>query len=64
MPRIRTLTVDATGTLRPSVFAALVVVEVAAALGLASLGGRVALAGIGVVQAATAAALVWVAGRG
>jgi hypothetical protein len=66
LPRIRTLTtlttltVDRTGALRPMVFAALAAFGVAVTLGLAWIGGRLAVAGIVAVEAAM---LVWTAGR-
>jgi hypothetical protein len=63
LPRLRTLITDHSGMPRLPVLAVLAALLVAVTLGLAALGGRAGLAGIGVVEAATVAGLLWAAHR-
>lgn len=62
-PRLHALITDRTGRLRPPILAVLATLLVATTLGLASLGGPVGLAGIGAVEVATVAGLLWAAHR-
>jgi hypothetical protein len=57
------LLVDRSRILRLPVLVVLAVLVVGGALGLASLGGRLALAGIAVLEGAVAAGLLWWAGK-
>jgi hypothetical protein len=63
VPRLHALVTDRSGMLRLPVLAALAALLIAVALGLASLGGRAGLAGIGAVEAATVIGLLWAARR-
>ena len=63
MPNLRALVIDASGGLRLAAFVALVVLLVGGALGLASIGGGLAVAGIAILEAVAAGMLLRAAGR-
>jgi hypothetical protein len=63
MAALRHLLIDRTGTLRPHIAVATALLVIGVALALASLGGRLALAGIAIVQIAVVAGLLWWGGR-
>jgi len=56
---MRRILVDRFGMVRLPGLVVLAVLVIGVAFGLASLGGRVALAGIALLEAATVAALLW-----
>ncbi len=58
LPRLHGLITDHSGMLRLPILAVFAALLVAVTLGLASLGGRAGLAGIGAVEAATVAGLL------
>jgi hypothetical protein len=63
MANLRHLLVDRSGTLRPPVLVAVTLLLIGGVPALASVGGRVALTGIAIVEVAMVAALLTWAGR-
>jgi hypothetical protein len=63
MANLSHLLIDRSGTLRPPVLVAVSLLVIGGVLALASVGGRVALAGIAIVEVAMVAALLTWAGR-